>query len=169
MTHSAHGGPVQNKPTTARIAKARKEQWLAALRSGNFRQAKGYLRQDDNYCCLGVACEMLRDEIAEKQPDVDVGWRDNDWGSYRFSASELSSGRYELPQYVADTLGINQTDPRVFIPESDPFRNDTRVVFDSGHVRLSQLNDLLFHLLRNRGRDRKVSPHDGLISHGTPP
>lgn len=31
---------------------------IAALRSGKYKQGTGRLRQDDRYCCLGVACDI---------------------------------------------------------------------------------------------------------------
>ena len=41
-----------------------KREWLAALRSGEYRQAHGTLRAADNggtyYCCLGVLCDIHR-------------------------------------------------------------------------------------------------------------
>jgi hypothetical protein len=37
-----------------------KEKWLAALRSGDYRQAKTALRTDENeFCCLGVLCDVF--------------------------------------------------------------------------------------------------------------
>lgn len=36
----------------------RNRKWLAALRSGEFRQAKNVLKQAKGHCCLGVACEI---------------------------------------------------------------------------------------------------------------
>jgi hypothetical protein len=36
------------------------EKWVAALRSGKYKQGKGLLRdRHNNYCCLGVLCEIL--------------------------------------------------------------------------------------------------------------
>ncbi len=32
--------------------------WVAALRSRRYKQARGRLRRDDAFCCLGVACEL---------------------------------------------------------------------------------------------------------------
>jgi hypothetical protein len=33
--------------------------WVEALRSGDYKQGEGVLRDGDgNYCCLGVACEL---------------------------------------------------------------------------------------------------------------
>lgn len=36
-----------------------KEQWVAELRSGKYKQGKGNLRKGDRYCCLGVLCEHV--------------------------------------------------------------------------------------------------------------
>jgi hypothetical protein len=32
--------------------------WIAALRSGEYKQGKNALCSNDEYCCLGVACEI---------------------------------------------------------------------------------------------------------------
>jgi hypothetical protein len=34
--------------------------WVEALRSDEYKQGKGRLRQDDEFCCLGVACDVFR-------------------------------------------------------------------------------------------------------------
>jgi hypothetical protein len=35
------------------------KKWVAALRSGEFEQGRGYLQpSQDKHCCLGVACEI---------------------------------------------------------------------------------------------------------------
>lgn len=36
-----------------------KDKWLKALRSGNYKQAKGTLRKTVGYCCLGVLCDVV--------------------------------------------------------------------------------------------------------------
>ena len=35
-----------------------KAEWIAALRSGEYKQRSGGLRHGDTYCCLGVLCEI---------------------------------------------------------------------------------------------------------------
>lgn len=41
-----------------------KKRWLEALRSGEYRQTTGSLTDDEGaFCCLGVLCEILKDEI----------------------------------------------------------------------------------------------------------
>jgi hypothetical protein len=50
-----------------------KNKWLEALRSGEYKQDKGILRSiKDNYCCLGVLCDIsgLGTWIAEPLSDA---------------------------------------------------------------------------------------------------
>lgn len=35
-----------------------KERWVAALRSGEYKQTAGALHDQHGYCCLGVLCEV---------------------------------------------------------------------------------------------------------------
>jgi len=39
-------------------AQERNRAWIAALRSGEYSQAQGYLRTETGFCCLGVACHL---------------------------------------------------------------------------------------------------------------
>jgi hypothetical protein len=39
-----------------------KERWIKALRSGEYKQTAGRLDRNGSYCCLGVLCELLKDE-----------------------------------------------------------------------------------------------------------
>lgn len=50
-----------------------KEEWVTALRSGDYEQGKNSLRNDDSFCCLGVLCDILSKEgIGEWQEDLFV-------------------------------------------------------------------------------------------------
>lgn len=42
-----------------------KAKWVAALRSGEYKQATGRLRSDDGFCCLGVLCDLHSKETGE--------------------------------------------------------------------------------------------------------
>lgn len=39
-----------------------RKNWIAALRSGTFKQGKNYLCKRSQYCCLGVVCQILKAE-----------------------------------------------------------------------------------------------------------
>lgn len=47
------------------------EEWVAALRSGKYRQTKGYLRDQTGFCCLGVGCDLADPDLWEEAVDRD--------------------------------------------------------------------------------------------------
>jgi len=73
-----------------------KKQWIAALTSGEYQQGKSQLRyKDDNYCCLGVLCELYNKEHNTTFIQHD------EYGGY----SIKSSDGYEatiLPNFIKD-------------------------------------------------------------------
>lgn len=43
-----------------------KAKWVSALRSGEYTQTKGFLHNDNGFCCLGVLCEIaVADKVIE--------------------------------------------------------------------------------------------------------
>lgn len=75
--------------------------WVPALRSGGFAQGTGYLHAQDTYCCLGVACELLRRDGMLPEWERMTGTR-----SHPEPFEILGSGTY-LPVAVADELGMS--------------------------------------------------------------
>lgn len=45
-----------------------KRKWVAALRSGKYKQGTGELFYRDEYCCLGVLCEVATGKPPSKEP-----------------------------------------------------------------------------------------------------
>jgi hypothetical protein len=43
-----------------------KEKWITALRSGEYTQAREFLRTDYGYCCLGVLTDLYLKEVNEQ-------------------------------------------------------------------------------------------------------
>lgn len=86
-------------------AKENLRKWVAALRSGNYKQARGYLRPSDDsgYCCLGVACEISG-----------VGsWVPAD-ACYQYVTGVPCKHRGDaLPEAVASWLGVDCDDPEL--------------------------------------------------------
>lgn len=58
--------------------------WIEALRSGNYNQSKGCLRDDNGFCCLGVAANILTKDPWLKNK--------NDHGQYILRESGNESG-----------------------------------------------------------------------------
>jgi hypothetical protein len=92
-----------------------KDKWVAALRSGEYKQGKRKLRNKDKFCCLGVLCDVYSKEKG-------VEWsKENTY----FGFSEI------LPKIVADWSGLQDSDPKL----SD------KSVYPYSKVELSYLND----------------------------
>jgi hypothetical protein len=49
-----------------------KRKWVEALRSGEYRQSRSLLRRGNAFCCLGVLCDLVANQ-------VDGEWRHNDF------------------------------------------------------------------------------------------
>jgi hypothetical protein len=61
-----------------------KKKWVAALKSGKYKQGKCSLKNTDNtYCCLGVLCEVFIDEGNE----LDVRTTENNVVEYNGQTS----------------------------------------------------------------------------------
>jgi hypothetical protein len=47
------------------------QKWVDALRSGNYKQGKQYLKDDQGrYCCLGVLCDSMGETFGEKDANT---------------------------------------------------------------------------------------------------
>lgn len=86
----------------------RKKEWVAALRSGDYKQGKHTLRHEDSFCCLGVACDLA---VKAGAVSYEVSF---DWKTYLYGADKQSR---ILPKDVIEWLGLEEDDdphnPRV--------------------------------------------------------
>lgn len=82
-----------------------KLQWIAALLSGDYAQGLGRLRtQDDEYCCLGVLCDVSRslDGLPHGEWTLD-GWR---W-VFRVPEAYSDYSWSVVPDQLASILEVN--------------------------------------------------------------
>ena len=81
------------------------EAWLKDLRSGKYDQAQRTLRNQDGFCCLGVACDTYRKRVGGEWIELLDGT-----GEYHFRPKgvtrEHASGGY-LPEPVRAWLGLD--------------------------------------------------------------
>lgn len=75
------------------------KRWVAALRGGEFKQCRGQLSKNGGYCCLGVVCEIFREELSLEKHELTFG----DGYSYN------ESYQY-LPCKVKEYLALNTTE-----------------------------------------------------------
>ncbi len=78
-----------------------KQRWMDALRSGKYKQGRGYLHKDDSFCCLGVLCDVVATEI-----DLPVSQAAD--GEYRYGKEKNTS---MLPPEVVAYAGLEHANP----------------------------------------------------------
>lgn len=109
-----------------------KERWLAALRSGKYKQTKGALNRGDNhYCCLGVLCELAIEE------GVVLGWVDTVGKTLDKSLGIISvvGGDVEsaiLPKAVVEWAGLPESNPTAgeCLAEANDYGRDFNYIAD---------------------------------------
>ena len=80
-----------------------KQEWLTALRSGKYSQAKRSLKTKDGYCCLGVLCDIAGEGKWRRHqtPDLLVEYF---YDGYETSMESL------LPSQLMDDLELGDDD-----------------------------------------------------------
>jgi hypothetical protein len=86
--------------------------WTAALRSGEYQQGKEVLRANDSFCCLGVLCELHRQENGGEWVPTQTG-SSRVAGSQDYSAPNGDWDHSLLPEAVADWAGLRSVGPEV--------------------------------------------------------
>lgn len=76
-----------------------KEKWIKALRSGEYKQGQYQLKSGNNFCCLGVLCDLHRKEDPGKRE-----WYSGD--QYYYSEKKI------LPNEVIKWAGIKGQNAR---------------------------------------------------------
>ena len=109
-----------------------KEQWTAALRSGEYAQDKNYLRTNEGYCCLGVLCELAVKANVIPEPEQ-LNRMAVDGHYYKYSGGAYST----LPASVMLWAELDDWNPKV--PAPDGMVED-HIIDDQ--TTLAELNDL---------------------------
>jgi hypothetical protein len=97
-------------------AEARKL-WVEALRSGEFAQTTGVLRDENGYCCLGVACEIAVQHGVIEPPQGHKAVAGRIF--YNFDGSDAT-----LPDSVREWLGLWADDGSIYNDGSGSIYND---------------------------------------------
>lgn len=89
------------------LTKEQRDNWTAALRSGDYRQTTGQLKEGRSYCCLGVLCETLGWDI----PELNM----SDISDYTYSKLDT-----ELSGWSSKCITMNDDEQKTF-PEIAAF------------------------------------------------
>lgn len=113
------------------------EQWVEALRSGKYKQGRNYLHTEDSgehhFCCLGVLCEIARENGVDVPVETIRTGHPNDPGGpgtvYLYGQSRSSGG---LPDEVQNWVGLGTNLGNTYTPDvySLSSRNDNGTPFD---------------------------------------
>jgi hypothetical protein len=96
-----------------------KKRWVAALRSGEYRQGEGVLRTPtDKHCCLGVLCDLV-DPTAWVTPDnsdnsADYVWVKNNYRAYTSIGLEALNSIGLTPEKQDNLIDLNDREGRSF-------------------------------------------------------
>jgi hypothetical protein len=76
------------------------DKWVAALRTGPYTQTRRTLRGSKGFCCLGVLCDLVKDE-----PLVQGHWQESDRGQYGFTVAGAYADQI-LPSRAQRLVGM---------------------------------------------------------------
>lgn len=121
---------------------------IAALRSGDYQQARGALCKDGGYCCLGVFCEVA---LANGLEGVDVETTTEAMYAADYSIKDVPGKSYDrekgyLPRAVAEWYGFKVSpsskvaDPLLTVSEDD-FQVTATALNDSRQWSFGQIAD----------------------------
>lgn len=87
-----------------------KKRWLEALRSGDYKKGRGSLHSVGEFCCLGVLCDLLKDEVGLKWELNHISYNH---GSPSRTYYKMGGCGGSLPYQVRQYAGLALDDPRV--------------------------------------------------------
>lgn len=93
------------------------EKWIAALRSGKYKQGRACLQKGDQFCCLGVLCDIL--EIPRNGVDL----------NHRTCFGEFNDVSY-LPREAVEISGMKNNSGALGAFDSLVKMNDCGLNFD---------------------------------------
>lgn len=104
-------------PTTKQKNLVKK--WVAALRSGKYKQGKGVLRSEKGkYCCLGVLCDVASPKGWNKTPEKALNSRGKAFGH---RLDDYSPDMIAWKEYFRLT-GLDKLDPDTLVIMNDDDR-----------------------------------------------
>lgn len=110
-----------------------KKKWVEALRSGEYKQGKDFLRVNDTFCCLGVLCDL-------------VGKEQGALWDYENTINGDRLGMFDgikefLPMSVMEVVGLTDDSPSV--PTGIEDREDTLATFNDRGTSFLEIADLI--------------------------
>ncbi len=87
--------------------------WVSALRSGDYVQTSGSLKENDSFCCMGVACDLYSKSVGNSRWNLDSSG--TDWFEVLGEGDPNERGSdVFLPEVVMMWLGIEDNCGKFF-------------------------------------------------------
>jgi hypothetical protein len=97
-----------------------KAKWIAALRSGDYKQVRHFLHARGGYCCLGVLCEAAGLKSESVEPGVDYYGYFDAGSTNRYTSTPPPSIYEQLPEKFASKLvKMNDSEHKSFAEIAD--------------------------------------------------
>lgn len=125
-----------------------KGRWVAALRSGDYKQVEGRLnKNDEGFCCLGVLCEIaVGDGVIQKENGADIGY-DNDAFAYldEYTDQGKTYPQFDvLPNKVKVWSGLKDSNPQViYTHEGNEDEYPLSALNDDFKLTFAQIADII--------------------------
>lgn len=103
-----------------------KRRWVSALRSGSYHQGRNFLRLGNDYCCLGVLCDLHAQSYSQ------------DWMLY----GQRTTTQDGTPRQIFQYDGFDSVLPEQVVEWSGLDAQDPIVAHDEGLTSITKLNDL---------------------------
>lgn len=123
--------------------------WIAALRSGQYKQGRAYLEAGGKFCCLGVLCHVLyqRPELGIEMDrfvtPVEVA---------AYSTLTSPGCRSNVPDSIAYELGLSTTMPSATYRTVETVLMDLNDINGARFAEIAQyIEDAIMPLLRTKG------------------
>jgi len=112
-----------------------KTKWVAALRSGEYKQGSRVLRSARNtFCCLGVLCDLYHKEHPDAPPPVLL-----DAGRYAYDPGGEPVATGYPPTHISDWAELVTNSPRVEVEGS----SDSLVALNDNGSSFEEIADLI--------------------------
>lgn len=125
-----------------------RELWVAALRSGKYKQGKERLRTEDGgMCCLGVLCDLFAQHARAWGEEKKAGWVEEgerkNWFHCESSGAVETKKQYP-PTAVMEWAGLKVNDPVLTVkPESWVKERTCSRCNDIDNLTFEQIADLI--------------------------
>lgn len=111
-----------------------KDIWVSALRSGKYKQARDALTDGDGMCCLGVLCDLHREQTGQGN------WENREYVATT-SKGRKAAGSETPPVPVCEWAGLKSPNPDV--PNGDDLYKALSDLNDSDRLAFPKIADLI--------------------------